>query len=409
MTENGQCRFSIDEGVSVTESVQMSLPVLDSTTENRPYLTEQLITYIGNKRSLLKQIEGAIQKVRMDIGGEKIRFLDAFSGSGVVSRLAKSHSRFLVANDLEDYSAAINRCYLANRSSINRSYLHEIVKELNAKAMDPKMGYGGFVQRLYAPQNDDHILPGERVFYTSDNARRLDFYGECLQSMDAAEKDLLTGPFLSAASVHANTAGVFKGFYKDRNTGSGRFGGSGADALHRIKGRIVLKEPVLSSFECDTLAVQMDANELQALGQSYDLVYLDPPYNQHPYGSNYFMLNLLLHYREPSNISEVSGIPDDWRRSDYNVRSKAFHKFAELIQAIDTRYFLISFNDEGFISPEDMRRLLASVGEVQELKISYNAFRGSRNLRDRKIHVTEHLFLVKVRNGLWQSGTNFDN
>ena len=30
-----------------------------------------------------------------------------------------------------------------------------------------------------------------------------------------------------------------------------------------------------------------------------DLAYFDPPYNQHPYGSNYFMLNLLVHYRRP--------------------------------------------------------------------------------------------------------------
>jgi adenine-specific DNA-methyltransferase len=105
-------------------------------------------------------------------------------------------------------------------------------------------------------------------------------------------KDLLLGPLLSEASVHANTAGVFKGFYKNRHTGVGQFGGSGSDALTRILGRIVLEVPVLSLFECEYEVFQEDANALVHKLRGLDLAYIDPPYNQHPYGSNYFMLNL---------------------------------------------------------------------------------------------------------------------
>ena len=54
-----------------------------------------------------------------------------------------------------------------------------------------------------------------------------------------------------------------------------------------------------------------------------DLLYLDPLYNQHPYGFNYFMLNLLCDYRRPERISRVSGIPRDWNRSPYNGRRTA--------------------------------------------------------------------------------------
>ncbi len=73
-------------------------------------------------------------------------------------------------------------------------------------------------------------------------------------------RDLLPGPLLSEASIHANTAGVFKGFYKDRRTGVGRFGGTGSDALIRILGEITLEVPVLSNFECDYQVLQEDAN-----------------------------------------------------------------------------------------------------------------------------------------------------
>ena len=83
-------------------------------------------------------------------------------------------------------------------------------------------------------------------------------------------------------------------------TGTRALGSTAAprpDALRRIRGRIELEAPVLSRFECDYAVRQQDANELARQARDLDLAYVDPPYNQHPYGSNYFMLNLLLHYR----------------------------------------------------------------------------------------------------------------
>jgi adenine-specific DNA-methyltransferase len=67
----------------------------------------------------------------------------------------------------------------------------------------------------------------------------------------------------------------------------------------------------------------------------------------------------------------------------------------DLLASIDAPYLLISFNDEGFILPDAMRELLDSLGRVEVYETRYNAFRGSRNLRNRDLHVTEHLFLVE--------------
>jgi adenine-specific DNA-methyltransferase len=139
----------------------------------------------------------------------------------------------------------------------------------------------------------------------------------------------------------------------------------------------------------------MDANALDTEELGLDLVYLDPPYNQHPYGSNYFMLNLLVNYQEPTDLSRVSGIPSNWRRSRYNVGRDAFICLRQLLMNTRSKFILISFNDEGFIQPGDMRDLLQKLGTVTEFKVPYNTFRGSRNLRNRKIHVTEHLYLLR--------------
>ncbi len=177
----------------------------------------------------------------------------------------------------------------------------------------------------------------------------------------------------------------------------GRFGGSSADALTRIRGEIRLSVPVLSRYECTSSVHQADTNELVRSVAGFDLAYFDPPYNQHPYGSNYFMLNLLVNYIEPCETSQVSGIPTDWRRSRYNVRAPSAPSLRDLLSQTDASFVLLSYNDEGFIPIDDMRNMLESVGAVEELAIRYSTFKGSRNLRNRSAHVTEHLFLVDKR------------
>ena len=206
---------------------------------------------------------------------------------------------------------------------------------------------------------------------------------------------MLSGPLLSEASIHANTAGVFKGFYKNRTTGLGQFGGTGADALSRIRGEIRLDAPVLSNFECECEVIRGDANTAARHLRGFDLAYVDPPYNQHPYGSNYFMLNLLVRYERPTSISRVSGIPTDWQRSGYNVRAKAMPLLRQLLDTLDAPFLLVSFNNEGFIAPDRMRAMLNDLGTVDVIETPYNAFRGSRNFNNRSIHVTEQLFLVE--------------
>ena len=363
-------------------------------TEDPNYLSEQLITYIGNKRALLGQIGKAVMCVKKRTGQEHLRVFDAFSGSGVVSRFLKAHASCIVSNDFEDYAAVIARCYLRNRSSVNFTALSEIVEELNARVADEPLPKG-FIETLYAPKDESEITKDDRVFYTTTNARRLDNYRRLIDGIPSDFRDLLLGPLLSAASVHSNTAGVFKGFYKDRTTGVGRYGGTGSDALKRIKGKIKIDMPVLSKYECDYQVLQDDTNKVASQVKELDLAYIDPPYNQHPYGSNYFMLNLLVHYKRPDKISRVSGIPPDWKRSGYNVRTKSLPLLEELLHKIDARFLLISFNNEGFISPDEMRAMLQSIGTVNEFSARYNTFRGSRNLRNRTLHVTEQMFLVE--------------
>ena len=197
--------------------------------EDASYLSSQLLTYIGNKRLLLDNISQAIDRIKCRLGKERLRVVDVFAGSGVVSRFLKAHASLLVSNDFEDYAAVVARCYLRNRSTVDFHRLREIVDDLNAR-VDSDIFPPGFIEDLYAPKDENHITAEDRVFYTRDNARRLDNYRRMLDSVPPDSRDMILGPLLSEASVHANTAGVFKGFYKDARTGIGKFGGSNGNA-----------------------------------------------------------------------------------------------------------------------------------------------------------------------------------
>ena len=363
--------------------------------ENPEYCRRQLITYLGNKRQLLEPIGRAVAQVQIALDKRKLRLFDGFAGSGVVSRLFKSRASSLVVNDLESYARVAANCHLTNRSDVDYSELERLVRDINRSVDADEPSETGLIENLYAPKDDDSIRPGERVFYTRDNARRLDQYRQIVGQHDKRFHDLLLGPLLALASAHANTAGVFKGFYKDKATGIGKFGGSGADALERIKGQIRLQPPILSNYDTSVDVYQMDTNKLVSDVGDFDLAYFDPPYNQHPYGSNYFMLNLLVDYHTPNEISSVSGIPTGWNRSLYNQKRHALDRLADAITRVDARYVLLSFNDEGFIAPSELRVLLGEIGTVDEVKLKHNTFRGSRNLSARPSHVTEHLFLVR--------------
>ena len=377
----------------MSDQFQIDIEAEETPLEKEDYLTQQLITYIGNKRALLGFIGDGIKKVRQKLNKDKLKIFDVFSGSGIVARYFKQFSNLLIVNDLEKYSTVINECYLSNDDERNeftlRKYYYELIEQ--AKINPVK----GIVSELYAPENDKDIKQNERVFYTTKNAMYIDTTRQLIDNIPKDYQKYFLAPLLSEASIHANTSGVFKGFYKNKETGIGQFGGINQDALFRITGDIKLPFPVFSNFNCETMIYNGDSNEVIHSLPETDIAYLDPPYNQHPYGSNYFMLNLILDYKYPENSSKISGIPEDWNRSDYNKGNRALKALTYLVENIKSKYIIISFNSEGFIGLDDMKSMLKKIGKVEILETKYNTFRGCRNLNNREIHVKEYLYLVE--------------
>lgn len=360
--------------------------------ENPGFLKEQIITYLGNKRALLDFIGEGIRFVKKRMRKKKLVVADVFAGSGVVSRYMKKHAEELYCNDLEAYSACINSCYLSNRSEVDANRLKEelaYLREEIARKWAP-----GFITELYAPQNDTDIQPGERVFYTRRNAIYIDTARQVIDTLPEEERKFFLAPLLYEASVHNNTSGVFKGFYKNYD-GIGQFGGHGKNALARIMRDIEICLPVFSAYECRTYVSRLESMDAIRSYPELDLVYLDPPYNQHPYGSNYFMLNLILENKRPTSVSKVSGIPKEWNQSVYNRAKLAKDALFALVRECCAKYIMLSYSSEGIIKYDEFKEFLQTQGKLYTREITYNTYRASRNLSCRSPKVKEYLFLLE--------------
>ena len=292
------------------------------TTE---YVFHQLIPYIGNKRKLLGLVQRALTKTDAAPGAT---FLDLFAGSGVVSRMAKKMGFRVISNDWEPYAEQINRCYVnCNAAPAFKHFggYENAIAELNAAC--PREDW---VTRHLCPADDNHYdVSKERMFYTRANGMILDGMRcqlQCWQQdglLSPSELSCLLAPMLYQACYTSNTSGVFKAFHNG-------WGGQTKTALYRILSRFELKPAVFCDNRQENAVTKMDATELAAkmkeAGEVVGVAYLDPPYNQHPYGSNYHVLNTVALWDKPPLTEQISGrnksaIREDWRterRSPYN-------------------------------------------------------------------------------------------
>ena len=367
---------------------------------NNTFYTNQLITYLGNKRALLpfinKVIVDILRKDYINIAREDIVMADLFSGSGVISRLMKTHAGILHVNDFEDYSEIINKCYLTNKNDFNEAKFDELLP----RVLNFKRNHTGIIRKNYSPKNDKLIEEDERCFYTNENAIRIDTYRKAIDKIVPEEmKKFFLAPLLYRASVNVNTGGMFKGFYKDKKTKKGKFGGTNEDALKRILKPITIEKPILSDFDSNVFIYKEDANELVKKLSKIDIAYIDSPYNQHPYGSNYFMLNLILENKMPiSEISRVSGIPNNWKKSDYYKKGEALRAMDDLISSLDSKWVVVSYSSDGIIKYDEMIDMLKKYGELEPIEaidIDYNKLKSGRGSRQKEKKVKEYLFVLK--------------
>lgn len=371
------------------------------------FLTEQIIAYIGNKRKLLPLIHSAIESTGLELK-PGLRFFDAFSGSGVVSRMAKAMGFEVFANDWECYATVLSRGYVAtNESDIadifgSEDEFGKVIEQLNGLGEPDEENQ--YIAKFYAPKEFDADAVDfntERLFYTRQNALAIDKLRNGIEREfggNGRAKDVLLANLIYEAATHTNTSGVFKSFHKG-------FGGHGKDALKRIMTGIKLSKPVLIDSEKPVHVFQEDANKLAKELRGIDIAYLDPPYNQHQYGSNYHLLNTIakwdkipapLELNDKGILKEKAAIRHDWvnTKSDYCYREMAEKTFEDLVASIDAKHILISYSTDGIIPFERMREICTKKGRLSIVTNEYTTYRGGKKSNSRQNSNIEFIICI---------------
>ena len=379
-----------------------------------PYLSQQIYACIGNKRRLLPLIRRAIEEA-VGESCEGKRFLDAFAGSGVVSRLARLMGFAVQANDWEEFSFITNAAYVATSRShceqlfADEGSLEAVLGELNGEGdLPPEEEY---IARHYAPRSTDISLADyrtERLFYTRENALAIDrirngidrrYPPEEADPDTVSRRRLLIAGLIYQAATHANTSGVFKAYHRG-------FGGHGGDALTRILAPIALLPPVLVDSPQQCRATRGDANELAAtMTEPVDIAYLDPPYNQHQYGSNYHLLTTIARWDRPPVSSErgvdgrfleKAGIRHDWvkTKSAYCSRKTAATALADLVGGLPARHILLSYSTDGMIDFEELLEICSARGRATIVSAEHVRYPGGKRSNTGRPDNTELVLCV---------------
>lgn len=379
------------------------------------FLFSQLIPYIGNKRKLLDLIQTAINKTETQ--PSKSIFIDCFAGTGVVSRLAKLLGYQVICNDWEHYSYMLNLAAIKIQKPplfFDQKSYQEIIEQLNV--LPDKEDW---ISKHLCPDDDENFdLSRDRMFYMRKNGLRLDAIREQIAQwernniLDSEQKACLIAPLLYSACYHANTSGVFKGFHKG-------WGGQTATALYRIAANLKIHPLQFYDNKQANEVFCMDAQKFAALlcertMNQPSVAYLDPPYNQHPYASNYHVLNSISLWDKPVlspkiTKQEKAAIRSDWResrRSAYNSRKQAIHAYAQLINTLPTDWIATSYSTDGFITLEDMIHCNCNRGKVYVFARAYKRYRVSSQRYSHKPRNIEFVILTQTRQSASQSARN---
>lgn len=335
------------------------------------------LNYIGCKQTLCPII---IDIIKSEIPNLKsMSFLDMFAGTGTVAFRFQELTETCSANDLEYYSFVINSGLLKCSYSTK---LQNIIDQCNSL-----QGINGLIYNSYS-ENENC----ERMFFTVENARKCDairqFIEELLKSKEINTNEyyfLLSSLIVSIDKV-ANTSCVYGAYLKEYKKSS----------LKTVN-IIPIHTNTNINFQNNNV-FNISAEELSKLDMYYDIVYMDPPYNQRQYSANYGPLNYIAQYDEKILLKGKTGIIDGYNKSNFCSKVKVYESFKTILDNIKCKYIFISYNNEGLLDYYELVKLLCSYGELKLYKIPYKKFKAQKNVSGDTVF--EYLWFINKTTGV---------
>lgn len=309
-----------------------------------------LIKYLGSKWRLLPQILRAVGAA----AGEGAVVADLFSGSARVAHALKAAGWRVVANDELRFAQTLACGLVQADAETWGARADRLLEELSHLPPAP-----GWFTATYA-ETARYLHPV--------NAARLEAMREAIERMDPAPelRAVLLTALIQAADRVDSSAGHQMSFLRE--------------FAPRALKPLVLRRPELlpcpASGPC--LALAEDAVAL-AGSIDCDVAYLDPPYDQHAYLSNYHLWETLVRWDRPETYGRAQKRLDcRSHRSVFNSRTGIAPAFARMVATLRARTLVVSFGAEGFLARAELERMLAGRGFLHVLEVPHRRYAGTR-------------------------------
>ena len=326
-----------------------------------------MIKYLGSKRVLLNWI---LQVVKQLVEVEPLTtVLDPFSGSARVAHALKARGFRVIASDYANYAYILAKALVEADA---RMYTPERINRL-LNYLNELSGEEGWFTETYAYK---------ARFFQPFNAARIERIRreiEVIAEGDERLRAILLTSLMLAADKVDSTTGLQMAFLK-------KWAPRSYNPLH-------LEYPPLLPGE--GTALLGDAIDI-VKEYEVDLLYLDPPYNQHSYLANYHIWETLVLFDAPSCYGVAQKRSDvQTRKSPFNSRSKSKEALQSVIYNARAKVILLSFSNEGFHNESELLKIAREKGYVTVLRKPYKRYVGAKigiyNPKGEKVGKVSHL------------------
>lgn len=330
------------------------------------------MNYIGSKYKLSDFISSSVKSIVGDDLSDKI-FCDLFAGTGIVGRNFKKEVKKVISNDLEFYSYVLNKNYIENHEFLDN--------EIYIKELNETNGEEGFIFNEYSENGK-----ANRLYFSEHNGKKIDAirtkieFWKTEKKISSALYYFLLASLLESADKVANTASVYGAFLKK---------------IKKTAQKELILEPAIFEINSHSHEVYNEDSNLLIKKIKGDILYLDPPYNAREYGANYHLLNTIAKY-DNFTPKGKTGLRD-YSKSAFCKKKEVEKSFDDLIKNANFKYIFLSYNNEGIMSSETIKKILSNYGKYDLLTTEYQRFRADKkeNRNHKASSTTEYLHILE--------------
>ncbi len=344
-------------------------------------LRDVKMRYIGSKKLLLQHIKNMLDK---HTNGTEETFLDLFAGTNTVGLFFKPYYT-IYSNDLLYFSHINAKVLIEGNSRPTFEGLKQIgINDPLSYLADTPINHLpiGYYESSYSPT-------GDAMYLTVENAKRIDFIHSTLDSwkkdayVNQQEYLYLLNSLIEALPSVSNITGTYGAYLKHWDK--------------RSLNKLDLIFPSVIDNNRPNRSFNENANEL-IKKISVDIAYIDTPYNNRQYASNYHLLENVARHTKPTLKGKTKIFDWSQLKSDFSTAKSAKSAMEDLISNIDATHILLSYNTEGIIPEKELLELLKkySINKHVELeRIPYRKYKSKNKPLDTEL--CELLFYIQKK------------